>query len=188
MDGYPFLRITITLKRRPSLYVFNLIIPITLLSLLSFLVFALPIEHGDKTAFSMTVLLAFTVFLSQMTNEMPRTSLQTSYLTIYLTALLTLSSLAVAMSILILRVHRRTDEVPLILQRWVTAKICCSRNKTKKEDTLDMTKPSGHNGEREKSDDRVEWKDVSLVLDAFCLRLFMFLNVGCIVALLILLI
>ncbi|XP_067671731.1 neuronal acetylcholine receptor subunit beta-3-like [Haliotis asinina] len=185
---YPFLRIAITLNRRVSCYIYNLIIPITLLSLLSSLVFALPIEHGDKTALSMTVLLAFTVFLSQMTNEMPRTSLQTPYFTVYLTVLLALSSLAVAMSVLVLRLHRRTDEVPLILQRCVTAKKWCSRNKTKKEATSDMTTHSGHNGKWVKSEARVEWKDVSLVLDAFCLRIFMFLNVGCIIALLFILI
>ncbi|XP_046570099.1 uncharacterized protein LOC124278439, partial [Haliotis rubra] len=69
------------------------------------LVFALPAEYGDKVGLSMTVLLSFGVFLTQMTNNMPKTSRQTSYLTIYLTILLTLSSIHVVMSVVILRMH-----------------------------------------------------------------------------------
>ncbi|XP_046353342.2 neuronal acetylcholine receptor subunit alpha-5-like [Haliotis rufescens] len=186
---YPMFRVTFTLKRRPAYYVFNLIIPIMLLSLLSSLVFALPLEYGDKVALSMTVLLSFTVFLTQMTDNMPRTSLQTSYLTIYLTILLTLSSLSVALSILILRVHRKTGKVPVIVQRCVTLLICCSPQKPNmKVDTSDTMERPGDNDREEKPVVSVAWKDVSDVLDALCLRLFMFLNVGCGITLFILLI
>ncbi|XP_046353570.2 acetylcholine receptor subunit alpha-like [Haliotis rufescens] len=168
---YPRLIVELTLKRRPSYYVYNLIIPITLLSLLSSLVFALPMEYGDKVALSMTVLLSFGVFLTQMTTNMPKTSRQTSYLTIYLTALLTLSSLSVAMMILILRIYKRQGKVPKVLQKWVVLWKCFSSNK-KQTAAVDQDHAD------DVSTEDPSWKDVSATLEAMCLRLFLFMNIS----------
>ncbi|XP_048256967.1 CHRNA7-FAM7A fusion protein-like [Haliotis rufescens] len=165
----------LTLKRRPSYYVYNLIIPITLLSLLSSLVFALPIEYGDKVALSMTVLLSFGVFLTQMTTDMPKTSRQTSYLTIYLTALLTLSSLSVAMMILILRIYKRQGKVPKVLQKWVVLWKCYSSN-VKQTAAVDQDHAGDVNAKVSTEDP--SWKDVSATLEAMCLRLFLFMNIS----------
>ncbi|XP_067671749.1 CHRNA7-FAM7A fusion protein-like [Haliotis asinina] len=160
-----------TMTRQPSYYVYYLIIPITLLSLLSSLVFALPMDYGDKVALSMTILLSFGVFLTQMTNEMPRTSQQTSYLTIYLTSLLTLSSLSVAMMILILRFHNYRGKVPQVLQKCAVLWKCkCSKSKL-------STDPAGDVNPHTYTADPT-WKDVSTRLEAMCLRVFLFLNIS----------
>ncbi|XP_046353594.1 CHRNA7-FAM7A fusion protein-like [Haliotis rufescens] len=156
--------VNLTLNRRPSYYVFNLMIPIMLLSTLSSLVFALPVEYGDKVAFSMTVLLSFSVFLTQMTDIMPRTSRQASYLTIYLTILLTLSSLTVVMSVIILNIYKRQGEVPLMLQKLVI-RVKCPTNKK-----LDPDVGEGH-------DEDPSWQEVSAKLDAVFLRVFLFMNI-----------
>ncbi|XP_046557410.1 acetylcholine receptor subunit beta-like [Haliotis rubra] len=157
------------MTRQPSYYVYYLIIPITLLSLLSSLVFALPMEYGDKVALSMTILLSFGVFLTQMTNDMPKTSQQTSYLTIYLTSLLTLSSLSVAMMILILRFHNYRGKVPRVLHKWVVLwKWKCS----KRELATDVDQDPAGDVNTQKCTADPTWKDVSTALEAMCLRIF----------------
>ncbi|XP_067671748.1 CHRNA7-FAM7A fusion protein-like [Haliotis asinina] len=164
-----------TMTRQPSYYVYYLIIPITLLSLLSSLVFALPMDYGDKVALSMTILLSFGVFLTQMTNEMPRTSHQTSYLTIYLTSLLTLSSLSVAMMILILRFHNYRGKVPQVLQKWMIFWKCkCSKS----ELATDIAQDPAGDVNAQKCTGDPTWKDVSTTLEAICLRVFLCLNVS----------
>ncbi|XP_067671750.1 neuronal acetylcholine receptor subunit alpha-7-like [Haliotis asinina] len=173
---YPYLTVTLTIKRQPSYYVFNIIIPIVLLSILSSLVFALPAEYGDKVSLSMTVLLSFGVFLTQITNNMPKTSRQTSYLTIYLTILLTLSSIHVVMSVVILRMHRRQGVVPLVLQKLVICWKCCHSNKK-----LDLDVHENHIDDMntKKCTDGPTWKDVAAMLDALCLRVFFIINITC---------
>ncbi|XP_067671751.1 uncharacterized protein [Haliotis asinina] len=147
----------------------------TILTTIS-LVFALPAEYGDKVGLSMTVLLSFGVFLTQMTNNMPKTSRQTSYLTIYLTILLTLSSLHVVMSVVILRMHRQQGVVPLVLQKLVIYWKCCHSSKG-----LDPHVHENHIDDvnTKKCTGGPTWKDVSAMLDALCLRVFFVINVTC---------
>ncbi|XP_046557432.1 acetylcholine receptor subunit alpha-like 1 [Haliotis rubra] len=176
---FPQFIITTTLQRRASYYVLNLIVPVMFLSLLSSVVFALPIQYGDKVSLSMTVLLSFSVFLTQMSNNMPRTSLQTSYLTIYMTLLLTLSSLAVAMSVLILRINQRRGDVPVVLQKYVIFCDYAVNNPTLNAEESEVQDTTVDNEEERKRNTVVTWKDVSLALDDLCLKLFFLLNVAC---------
>ena len=62
------------LQRRRSYYTLNVVVPIVLMALLAPLTFALPSEAGEKMGFSITVLLAYAVYLSYVKDEMPDTS------------------------------------------------------------------------------------------------------------------
>lgn len=66
------------------LYVLNTIIPVVMLSLLNVLVFLLPASSGEKMALAVTVLLSFTVYLSIISEVMPKTSESISILGEYL--------------------------------------------------------------------------------------------------------
>jgi hypothetical protein len=57
------------------------------LALLAGLVFALPVESGEKMSFSMSLLLAFAVNLSVLVQHMPNSSVHVSYFMIYLSSL-----------------------------------------------------------------------------------------------------
>lgn len=74
VDVYPQLRFLITLKRKTSYYVLNILLPVVLLSFLSVVVFLLPMDSGEKMSYSLTVLLSYAVFLSIITGSMPTTS------------------------------------------------------------------------------------------------------------------
>lgn len=57
------------LKREASLYVVNLLVPSCFLSLLDLFSFFLPPENVDRSAFKMTLILGYTVFLL-ITNDL----------------------------------------------------------------------------------------------------------------------
>ncbi|ESO82692.1 hypothetical protein LOTGIDRAFT_109048, partial [Lottia gigantea] len=64
----------IELMRKRTFYVLNTIVPVVLLSFLNVLVFLLPASSGEKMALAVTVLLSFTVYLSIVSEVMPKTS------------------------------------------------------------------------------------------------------------------
>ena len=81
--------VQLQLQRRRSFYILNIILPVLFLSVTSSLTFALPSDSGEKMGLSITVLLAYAVYLTLVTDSMPDTSVQ---VTIKLSLLQTLSS------------------------------------------------------------------------------------------------
>lgn len=61
------------LRRRPILYVINLILPSAFLVSLDVLSFCLPPQAVDRSAFKMTLILGYTVFLLFMNDLLPVT-------------------------------------------------------------------------------------------------------------------
>jgi hypothetical protein len=82
---YPYVEFTLYLRRRHTFYVMNIIVPCTLLSILVMVVFCLPPDAGEKISLGISVLLAFTVFLLMVAENVPRTSLHTPIIGKYLT-------------------------------------------------------------------------------------------------------
>ena len=64
------------LARRHTFYLVSFIAPVILLSMTSCLVFVIPADAGEKMGTSITVLLAFAVYLTIVTEYLPDTSLQ----------------------------------------------------------------------------------------------------------------
>nr|KAG5707825.1 hypothetical protein BaRGS_015985 [Batillaria attramentaria] len=100
------------LKRLKTYYIVTVIIPVIFLTFTATLVFALPADSGEKMGTSITVLLAFAVYLTIVSEQMPRTSLQVSILAVYLTMLLGQTALGVVLSVWILNLHFRDDNHP----------------------------------------------------------------------------
>jgi hypothetical protein len=75
--SYPYVEFTLYLRRRYTFYVMNIIVPCLLLSVLVMVSFCLPPDAGEKIALGISVLLAFTVFLLMVAENIPRTSLRT---------------------------------------------------------------------------------------------------------------
>lgn len=73
----------IKMRRLTTYYVIAVIFPVIFLTLTATLVFALPSESGEKMGTSITVLLAFAVYLTIVSDNMPKTSLNVS-LSIYI--------------------------------------------------------------------------------------------------------
>ena len=66
---------TLNMNRRYIFYVMNIVLPCALLSVLILMVFCVPPDAGEKISAGISVLLAFTVFLLMLADNVPRTSL-----------------------------------------------------------------------------------------------------------------
>ncbi|KAL0159386.1 hypothetical protein M9458_043111, partial [Cirrhinus mrigala] len=64
----------VVIKRRPILYVVNLIIPSSFLMIIDILSFYLPPHSVDRSSFKMTLILGYTVFLLIMNDLLPSTA------------------------------------------------------------------------------------------------------------------
>ena len=70
-EPYPDLTFYVILRRRSLYYKFNLVMPTIFFVFTSVLVFILPAESGEKITLSVSVLVAFTVFLLLVAESVP---------------------------------------------------------------------------------------------------------------------
>lgn len=70
--------IQLQLKRLSTYFVLNIFVPIILLAMTSPMPFALPAHSGERMSLTVTLLLAFTVYLTIIANDMPQSSVQVS--------------------------------------------------------------------------------------------------------------
>ncbi|XP_052103516.1 neuronal acetylcholine receptor subunit alpha-6-like [Mytilus californianus] len=140
--GISFSSLTYSLKlqRRPMFHVINTLFPVALMAILIAMVYKLPAKSGQKIGFSLTVLLAYAVYLTMISDNIPSTSVNICYLSIYLVLILTFGAASVVLTIFVLSVHFKSQEDEM--SKWVknTTKKClfkiagmqscctCSRN------------------------------------------------------------
>nr|KAG5713066.1 hypothetical protein BaRGS_021860 [Batillaria attramentaria] len=110
---YWYFRYTVTLKRRWMFYALNVLLPVLLVSSLNSVVFALPVESGDKMSVSLTTFLTLAVFLALVRDSLPSNSDGVCYLVVYLALQTLLGVLAVAVSASVVYFHYRSDTYPL---------------------------------------------------------------------------
>lgn len=65
------------IRRRPLLYVVGLLIPSIFLMLVDVISFYLPLNSGTRIAFKISILLGYTVFRVNLTDELPSTAVRT---------------------------------------------------------------------------------------------------------------
>ena len=111
-EEQPYSRIhyTFTLRRRPLYHILNTMFPVILMASLTIFVFKLPPESGERIGMSLTVLLAYAVYLTLISDDIPRTSTSVSILSLYLMIILALSALSVILTIFVLDVYFKSDD------------------------------------------------------------------------------
>ncbi|XP_033728993.1 neuronal acetylcholine receptor subunit beta-2-like [Pecten maximus] len=112
---------SLTIRRRPEYYMYNVVAPVMLLSFLAVFTFALPVECGEKIGFCMTVYLAFAVFLTIVGESLPASSTQ-SLLGKYLFALLMMGTAIVMVTTFELRINSWNTslfKIPVFLKALV---------------------------------------------------------------------
>ncbi|XP_071167041.1 acetylcholine receptor subunit alpha-type acr-16-like [Mytilus edulis] len=129
-EPFPDVTFYLHLRRRVLYYAFNVIIPCVLLSLLTLTGFLLPPESGEKVTLGLTVLLAFSVFMLLIAENMPPTSEYIPLIGIYLTVIMSMSGLSVVFSVFVLNIHHRgalAKGPPSVIKTFarLTAKILC---------------------------------------------------------------
>ncbi|XP_069119215.1 neuronal acetylcholine receptor subunit alpha-6-like [Argopecten irradians] len=122
--SFSSLKYTIVLRRRPLFHILNTLFPVVLMAFLSAMVFKLPADSGEKIGFALTVLLAYTVYLTLISENIPSTSVKVSYLSVFLSITLSLGTLAVLCTILVLCMHYR-DAAGYPLPSYVRSLTIC---------------------------------------------------------------
>ena len=87
-------------QRRPNFATFTLVTPLMALAFLNVCVFLVPINSGEKGAFSITIFLSYGIFLTVISDSLPQNSLQISFFIVFIVMLLCVSVLSVFYTVL----------------------------------------------------------------------------------------
>ena len=79
-SSFSSLNFKVILQRRPMFHIINTLFPVALMAVLIAMVFKLPVDSGEKIGFSLTVLLAYAVYLTMISDNIPSTSVTVCYL------------------------------------------------------------------------------------------------------------
>ncbi|KAK3602107.1 hypothetical protein CHS0354_030456 [Potamilus streckersoni] len=188
---FPFIQFNIKMKRRPTFFLVNVILPIIFLGLLNILVFLLPAESGERISFAITVLLSIAVFLTLVGDNLPKTSKPMSMICYFLLVNLSLSTIICITTILNLRFYHKPEwkPVPRLLVA-ITRKLNCMS--TPARDAVQPFNPATINEisgiEKAKISNQtsnkelvpaVTWKDISRMVDKVtCTLSFLWLFVS----------
>ncbi|XP_023263434.1 5-hydroxytryptamine receptor 3B [Seriola lalandi dorsalis] len=109
---YAHIQFNVLIRRRPLLYVVGLLIPSIFLMLVDVISFYLPPDSGIRIAFKISILLGYTVFRVNMTDELPATAVRTSLIGVFFAVCMAMLMLSLIKSILVVKLlHHSEKEV-----------------------------------------------------------------------------
>ncbi|XP_005093601.2 acetylcholine receptor subunit epsilon [Aplysia californica] len=113
---------SLTLHRQSLFHMLTHVAPVVVLSQLNPFVLLLPLHHGERLSFSVSLLLSNSVFLAAIGDTLPSTTRHVSNLGVYGAACMTLSALTCLLLILFDRVASWEG---LCSNRWLVACVQC---------------------------------------------------------------
>ncbi|CAL1537662.1 unnamed protein product [Lymnaea stagnalis] len=146
-EPYPEIHFYIVIRRRPLFYIFNMILPCILITLVALLGFYIPSDSGEKVTMGITTLLSMTVFMMLVTENMPPTSDVLPLIGIYYGMTIFIVSFATAMTVFTLNIHHKGTSgkpVPNIIKRIcfdLLAKMFCMKVDTWEDPPPDLFTP-----------------------------------------------
>lgn len=125
-EPYADITITIHMKRKVLYYIFNLIIPTTMIVTFILVGFCLPPITGERVTLNITVLLTMTVFLNIASNTLPSTSDSTPLLGDYYLILMIQNCFAILATVFVLRYYyagpvRMPKIWRVIINEWIAS-------------------------------------------------------------------
>ncbi|XP_054914741.1 5-hydroxytryptamine receptor 3A-like [Poeciliopsis prolifica] len=132
IDEWDIITFWVVIRRRPVLYVVNLLIPSSFLMLIDILSFYLPPHSVDRASFKMTLILGYTVFLLIMNDLLPSTANGTPLIGIYFSVCLALMVISLLETVIITNVLHHSSmkyqEVPnwvrVVVLKYIATMIC----------------------------------------------------------------
>ncbi|XP_030584133.1 5-hydroxytryptamine receptor 3A-like [Archocentrus centrarchus] len=119
IDEWDIITFWVVIKRRPVLYVVNLLIPSSFLMLIDILSFYLPPHSVDRASFKMTLILGYTVFLLIMNDLLPSTANGTPIIGIYFSVCLALMVISLLETVIITNVLHHNSLKYREVPNWV---------------------------------------------------------------------
>jgi len=184
---YPTIIFELHLRRRMLYFLYNIIVPCIMLSILTITQFILPCESCEKITLGLTVLLAYSVFSFNIAENMPETSDAVPLIAIYLMAIMAISGLSVCFSVGVLNMRHGADSkyrIPFILDfigfkilakifggdKSATSEVITNKKIEPKDILKDLLDYNGVNQVKEEkpSDDAIQrWSQLSNIFDRF---------------------
>ena len=117
----PYYDITyaLVLRRKTLFYRIHLIIPCFGISLLTFVVFYLPSQSGEKIVLCISIELALTVIFPLLADLIPSTSIMMPLLGKYLLFIMILVALSIVNAVVVLAIYYREDNTGRRMPRWM---------------------------------------------------------------------
>ncbi|XP_072517210.1 5-hydroxytryptamine receptor 3A [Salminus brasiliensis] len=119
IDEWDIITFWVVIKRRPILYVVNLLIPSSFLMIIDILSFYLPPHSVDRASFKMTLILGYTVFLLIMNDLLPSTANGTPIIGIYFSVCLALMVISLLETVIITNVLHHNSMKYRDVPQWV---------------------------------------------------------------------
>ncbi|XP_028443531.1 5-hydroxytryptamine receptor 3A [Perca flavescens] len=117
--GYSEIKYYIILRRRPVLYVVNLLIPSCFLITVDLFSFLLPPQTVDRSSFKMTLILGYTVFLLIMNDLLPVTGETTPLINVFFSISLALMVASLLETVLITNIQCSSSQYNAV-PRWLS--------------------------------------------------------------------
>ncbi|XP_072041536.1 neuronal acetylcholine receptor subunit alpha-3-like [Amphiura filiformis] len=142
LEPYPEVHYILVFKRHADFYVYYMILPCFLLSILSLVVFYLPSDCGEKLQYSATNLLALIVFQQIIAGNIPPTSDDSPLIGTYFLCMIVMVCVSVIATGIVMHVSALSQPVPrwvkLVFLHFLPRVLCLSPDPI--ENTLDGTK------------------------------------------------
>nr|XP_023669385.1 5-hydroxytryptamine receptor 3B [Paramormyrops kingsleyae] len=107
---YAQIQFNVVIRRRPLLYVVSLLIPSIFLMIVDVISFYLPPNSGTRITFKTSILLGYTVFRVNMTDELPATAVKTPLIGVFFAVCMALLVLSLAKSILVVKLLHHNEK------------------------------------------------------------------------------
>ena len=185
----PQIIVQLNIERRQQFSIINILLPMLFISLGNVCVFLLPPDSGERIGFSITFLLAISVFITIVSDTLP----QVSYPNVPLISIVVFTLLVVSIVIMVCtiyssRCHLATDngDIPSVVKKFTTflkrRRQANKQNGVKKIHVLPTNKDNTSvKNEIPKAafetEFEVSWKDVGDMFDQICVCVFLFVIV-----------
>ncbi|XP_072046595.1 neuronal acetylcholine receptor subunit alpha-10-like [Amphiura filiformis] len=122
---FPFYEVQYRLifKRQPDFYLLNLIIPVSLISVLSLMAFYLPPECGEKVTLSVTNLLALVVFQQIISDNMPPNGSESPIIGSYFFSMIATVSASVIATVIVIHMSSIAHKPIPSWVHWIVLQI-----------------------------------------------------------------
>uniref|UniRef100_A0A4W3GQ48 5-hydroxytryptamine receptor 3B-like n=1 Tax=Callorhinchus milii TaxID=7868 RepID=A0A4W3GQ48_CALMI len=100
---YAQIQFNVVIRRRPLLYVVSLMLPSIFLMIVDVISYYLPPNSSGRITFKSSILLGYTVFRMNISNDLPGTAIQTPLIGVFFTVCMALLVISLAQSILVVK-------------------------------------------------------------------------------------
>ncbi|CAH8843599.1 unnamed protein product [Trichobilharzia szidati] len=114
------------LQRRSFFYIWNIVVPCILLTMLTLVTFWTPVVSGEKVTLGLSVFLAFSMFMMLIAERVPPTAKSIPLIGVYMTSVMTLTVGSVVACVIVINLDSRGEKLtraPKFLRRLIQTRL-----------------------------------------------------------------